>query len=109
MVKMAFYPDWMGACRYTFCSILRPGAQRLRPHIVHRATGNQPHHEFNAFAARFTHVVNVRNAGCRFRVVDQLVQKGVVKLLVNQPGSRPLQLVAHAAGAPNLHLQRLVE
>jgi hypothetical protein len=27
--------------------------------VAHRATRNQPHHQFNAFAARFAHEVDV--------------------------------------------------
>ena len=41
-------------------------------------------------------------------VGDQPVEEAVVPLGVDQPGARPLQLVAHAAGAPDLHAQRLV-
>jgi hypothetical protein len=44
-----------------------------------------------------------------FRVGDQAIEEGVVPLLVDQPGARPLQLVAHAAGAPDLHVERLVD
>ena len=41
------------------------------------------------------------------RVGDQLVEEVVVPLAVDQAGARALQLVAHAAGAPDLHVQIL--
>ena len=43
------------------------------------------------------------------RVVDQPVEERVVELGVDEPGARPLQLMAHAAGAPDLHGQVLAE
>ena len=36
------------------------------------------------------------------------VEKPVVPLAVEQPGARPLQLVAHPAGAPDVHVERFV-
>ena len=37
--------------------------------------------------------------------VGQLVEEGVVELGVDQPGALALELVAHAAGAPDLHVE----
>ena len=76
--------------------------------VAHRATGNQPHDQFNAFAAGFAHVVDVRCLGASHRVVDQLVEPGVVPLAVDQARTCTLQLVAHAAGAPNVHMDVFV-
>ena len=44
-------------------------------------------------------------SGSAIRRVDELLVQG----LVDESGARPLQLVAHAAGAPDLHVEILVE
>src|SRR5574343_1611851 len=73
--------------------------------IGHGATGDQPHHQFNAFAAGLAHVVGVRHVGASHRVVDHQVQPVVVPLAVDQARTRALQLVAHASRAPNVDVQ----
>ena len=78
-------------------------------HIFHGTTRDQPHHHLNAFAAGLAHVIDVRDVDRGFGVVDQVVQKGSVKFFVDQTCARALQLVTHAPGAPNLHVQILVK
>jgi len=50
----------------------------------------------------------VRHGGQVGGIGDQAVQEAVVPLGIDQAGARALQLVAHAARAPDLHLQRAV-
>src|SRR5688500_12189802 len=76
--------------------------------VRHRAACDEPHHELDALAAGLTHVIEVWDLGQRRRLVDQAIEKALVPLLVDQPRPRPLQLVAHAAGTPDLHVERLV-
>jgi hypothetical protein len=76
--------------------------------VGHGAAGDQPHHEFDAFAARFAHVVDVRRGGAAHRVGNHLVEPGVVPLAVDQAGARALELVAHATGAPDVHVEVVV-
>src|SRR5690606_15020017 len=76
--------------------------------VGHRAARDQPHHQLDALGAGLANVVDVRHGRQSLRIGDQPVEEGVVELAVDQPGARPLQLVAHAAGAPDLHLQRFV-
>ena len=76
---------------------------------VQRTAGNKPHDQLDAFGARFTHVFDVRNFREPDRVVDEAVEEAVVPFLVDEASARPLQLVAHAAGAPDLHIQVFVE
>ena len=40
-------------------------------------------------------------------IVDQPVEKFVVPLFVDQPGARTLKLMAHAARAPDMHVDLL--
>ena len=77
-------------------------------HVVHGTPGDQPHHQLDTFAACFAHIVDMRDGGGSGRVVNQFVQKGVVKFLVDESGARALQLVAHAAGPPDVHVQVFV-
>ena len=69
-------------------------------HIVHRTTRNKPHHQFNAFASSFPHIVDVRNIGRCLWVADELVQERVVEFFVDQPGERTLQLMTDTTRAP---------
>src|SRR5689334_621024 len=78
------------------------------PQIAHRAARDQPHHELDAFAAGLAHIFEMRHLRQPVGVVDQPVEEFGVPFLVDQPGARALQLVAHAAGAPDLHIERLV-
>src|SRR5262245_49240333 len=76
--------------------------------VVHRAARDQPHHELDAFAAGLAHIIDMRQPGERIRIVDQAIEEGVVPFAVDQAGARALQLMAHAAGTPDLHVERLV-
>src|ERR1700752_548800 len=78
------------------------------PQIAHRAARDQPHHELDALAAGFTDIFEMRHLRQPLGIVDQPVEELGVPFLVDQAGARALQLVAHAAGAPNLHVKRLV-
>src|SRR6185369_12313051 len=50
----------------------------------------------------------MRHQGKTLRVRNQTIKEGVVELLVDQPGARTLQLVAHSAGTPDLNVERFV-
>ena len=76
--------------------------------IGHRAAGDQPHHEFDALRAGLADVVDVRLLGEFGRRRDQFVEEGLVEVAVDQTGARALQLVAHPAGAPDLHVEVVV-
>src|SRR5450756_2821205 len=76
--------------------------------VAHRATGDQPHHQFDALAAGLAHIVDMRHGREPLGIGNQPIEEGGVELPVDQPGARPLQLVAHAAGAPDLDVERLV-
>ena len=80
--------------------------------VRRRAAGgtarDQPHHELDPLGARLSHVVDVRHLRESLGVVDDPVQKGRVPLLVDQAGARAVQLVAHPAGSPDVHVEILV-
>ena len=82
---------------------------RAPGHIGHRTTGDEPHHQLDALAARFAHVVDVRHFRASGRVVDELVKPGVVPFAVDEACACALQLVAHAPGAPDVHVQVFVK
>src|SRR5579863_7859368 len=63
--------------------------------VAHGAARDQPHHEFDTLAAGFADVIDVRHLGEPLVIGDQAVEEVGVELLVDQPGARPLQLVAH--------------
>ena len=62
-------------------------------HIAHGAAGNEPHHEFDAFAAGFAYIVDVWQLGSRSGVSNQLIEPVLVPLAVDQAGARTLELV----------------
>ena len=76
--------------------------------LAQGAAHDQPHDQLDALGARLAQVLDVRHLRQRVRVVDQLVEERVVELGVDEPGARALQLVAHAAGAPDLDVEVLV-
>ena len=84
-------------------------AVQFRHPVVQGAAHDQPHHQLDAFGAGLLHVVQPGKPAEALRVLHHGVQKAGVELLVDEAGARSLQLVAHAAGAPNLHVQVLVE
>ena len=69
---------------------------------AHRAAHDQLHDQLDPLGARLPHVLDVRHERQVVRVADQPVEERVVELGVDEPGARALQLVAHAAGAPDL-------
>ena len=77
--------------------------------VIECAAHNQPHHQFYSLRTRIPHVVDVRNIGEFFRIVHEVVQKFPVEFLVNQTSTRPLQLMTHAAGSPDLNAEILVK
>src|SRR6478672_2712058 len=64
-------------------------------HIAHGAARDQPHHQFDSLAAGFADIVDMRHGGEPFGIGNQPIEERLVEFLVNQPGARPLQLVAH--------------
>src|SRR5579863_1060434 len=74
--------------------------------VAHGAARDQPHHEFDTLAAGFADVIDMWHLGETVRIGDQAVEEVGVELLVDQPRARPLKLVAHAAGTPDLHIER---
>src|SRR5580700_37091 len=76
---------------------------------AHRAAHDQLHDQLDPLRASLAHVLEVRHQGQVARVVDQPVEEGVVELGVDEPGAGSLQLVAHPAGAPDVHREVLVE
>src|SRR5262245_48966678 len=82
--------------------------RRTTGEVGHRTARDQPHHQLDALAAGLAHVLDVWHLRQAGRVIDQTVEEAVVPLLVDQAGTRPLQLVAHATGAPDLHVERPV-
>ncbi len=82
--------------------------RRTSGQVAHGATGDQPHHQLDAFAAGLAHIVDVRHGRLALGVGDQPIEERIVELAVDQPGARSLQLMAHAAGAPDLHLEVIV-
>src|SRR5688572_11722196 len=81
---------------------------RAAAHIAHCAACDQPHDELDALAAGLAHVLDVRHFGEICWILDQAIEKTVVPFLVDEPGTRTLQLMAHAAGAPDLYREWLV-
>src|SRR5690606_20844913 len=55
-------------------------------HIAHRTARDQPHHQLDALAAGFAHVVDVWHLGAGGGVGNHLIQPGVVPLAVDQAG-----------------------
>src|SRR6185436_11842081 len=76
--------------------------------VRHRAARDQPHDQLDPLAAGLAHVLDVRHLRQRRGVPDQVIEKAVVPVLVDQTRARALQLVAHAARSPDLDPQRLV-
>src|SRR5580704_5825999 len=61
--------------------------------VFERAAHDQPHHHLDAFGAGLAHIFEVLDAGELLRVLGQVVQKRLVELAVDQPGTRPADLV----------------
>jgi len=93
--------------RHAEKSMFEVDAIAAQGHVVHGTPGDQPHHQLDSFTARFVHVVELGDGSSGSRIMNQLVQKGVVKFFVDESGARALQRVAHAAGAPDVHVASL--
>src|ERR1700722_10968294 len=79
---------------------------RLR---AERAAHDQPHDQFDALGAGLADKLQVFRLRELGRVLDQPVHERVVPRLVDEARARALQLVAHPAGAPDVHVEVLVE
>src|SRR5215218_1454303 len=84
------------------------GGRLAAIHVVHRATRDQPHDQFDPFAACLADVVDVRHERQALGVRDQAVEEGGVELFVDEPGAGTLQLMAHPASTPDLNAERFV-
>src|ERR1700733_15720878 len=70
---------------------------------AHGTAHDQLHDQLDSLGAGFAHVLDVRHESEVVRVGDQPVEERVVELRVDEARAGPLQLVAHAAGAPDVH------
>ena len=75
--------------------------------LAERAAHDEPHDHFDAFAARFPQIFDVRNVAELITVADQAVEEHIVPLRIDEARARSLQLVTHAAGTPDLDIQIL--
>src|ERR1035438_3454844 len=73
------------------------------------AAHDQPHDQLDALGTRFAHVLDVWHAREAVRVLDEPVEERGVELLVDEARAGPLQLVAHAAGAPDVDREVFAE
>ena len=92
-------------CRHVVEAVHDLG-RRAACDVAHRAARDQPHHELDALASPPR--ARTRCAASARRPSGSSIsrsRKRVVPLAVDQAGARPLQLVAHAAGAPDLHVR----
>src|SRR4051812_14081308 len=92
---------------YMVEAVLNLGCLAGRLRVGHRAAGDQPHDQLNAFRTGLAHVVDVRLFGEPYRIGDELVHESFVELLIDESGSRALELVAHAARTPHLDVDVL--
>src|SRR6266496_1245135 len=72
---------------------------------VQRATHDEPHHELDSLGASFTHIVEVRQLREAFGVGCEPVKEARVELAVDEARARALQLMRHATGAPDHHVE----
>src|SRR5258708_194143 len=70
-----------------------------------RAAHDQPHDKLNALRARLAHEFQVLHLCKTDRVLHETVHERAVERRVDETGPRALQLVAHAAGAPDVHVE----
>ena len=76
---------------------------------LQRPAHDEPHHQFDPFRSGFAQILDMRHARQGVRILDQLVEPEVVPTPIDQAGTRTLQLMAHAARAPHLNIQILIE
>src|SRR3546814_5939466 len=56
----------------------------------------QPHHHFDALAAGFTQIFDMRNVAQGIAFADKAIEEHIVPFAVDQAGAWTLDLVAHA-------------
>ncbi len=69
------------------------------------ATHDEPHHELDPFGPRLAQIFDMRHPAEAIGIGDQVLEIGLVERLVDEPGPGPLELVAHAARSPDLHVE----
>src|SRR5271170_2240082 len=74
---------------------------------AHGAPHDQLHDQLDPLGARFADVLDVRHERQVVRVADQPVEERVVERGVDEARAGPLELVAHAAGAPDVNREVL--
>src|SRR5262245_3027501 len=77
--------------------------------VAERAAHYQPHDEFDAFGTGFAHIIDVLDPGEPLGIFGHAVEKCRIEFAIDETGARSLQLVAHAARAPDLHIEIFVE
>src|ERR1700733_6592064 len=65
-------------------------AMQLADLGVERTAHDQPHHEFDAFGARLTDVIDVRDTCCGVRVFGQRIEETSIEILIDHSGARTL-------------------
>src|SRR5215470_9093881 len=72
-------------------------------------THDQLHDQLDPLGAGLAHVLDVRQAGQALGICDEPVHERVVERGVDEARPRPLELVAHAAGTPDVNRNVLGE
>ena len=80
--------------------------QRLHA-LAQRTAHDQPHHHLDALRSGFAQIFDMRDMADGIIVRLQQVEKAVVPFGIDQARARTLKLVAHPAGAPDLHVEVL--
>src|SRR3546814_10124378 len=70
-----------------------------------RPAHDQPHHHFDALAAGFTQIFDMRNVAQGIAFADKAIEEHIVPFAVDQAGAWTLDLVAHAPCAPDLYVK----
>lgn len=65
-------------------------AMQLADLGVERTAHDQPHHELDAFGARLTDVVDVRDTCCGLWVSGQRIEETSIELFIDHSGARTL-------------------
>src|SRR5690606_39587171 len=80
-------------------------AVELLHFLAQSGAHDQPHDQLDTFRSGFAQEFEPGDRPEIVRAVDQLVEESVVEFRVDQASPRALQLVAHASGAPDLHIE----
>src|SRR5690606_11657925 len=73
--------------------------------LAHRRAHYQPHDQLDPLGARLAQELEPGDLTQLVGALAELVEEGVVELGIDQPGALALELVAHAPGAPDLHVE----